>query len=277
MQYMVLNSSVLCQKFATQIMYPIPKYYVPQVLSEMHALNCNDLLFLCWSEETSTVIEVKNDEDLWNEMKDKLQLIYGNDHPRRPTRLCPDIKNLKQKIENFVVTHTRLIAEVKSVKASPCVHSDEPNRKYSPLYKHGASNSGLDENICSLETTLQELMEIIHFAKKSISEAHQLCRKLASEIFAFIISDVDRIKVDDTQQYYFPIAYGLKSYSLSVETVRKIMKHLLLCCKRKGIYIPITAFDGQWAKLVIRDENDEPLTKLKFQKDHFKKCFNMTK
>ena len=47
-----------------------------QVLSEMAALDVNVLLYVCWTEESSTVIEVKMDDDLWNTIREESVSIY---------------------------------------------------------------------------------------------------------------------------------------------------------------------------------------------------------
>jgi hypothetical protein len=45
--------------------YSIPHYYVTQLLSEMHAYQCKELLFTCWSLQSMTVFLVHFDQQLW--------------------------------------------------------------------------------------------------------------------------------------------------------------------------------------------------------------------
>lgn len=37
------------------VYYEIPRYYVPQLLSDMKGYNCRQLLFSCWSEQSSCI------------------------------------------------------------------------------------------------------------------------------------------------------------------------------------------------------------------------------
>ena len=62
--------------FTTTVHYKIPDRYIMQVLSEMAALDVNVLLYVCWTEESSTVIEVKMDDDLWNTIREESVSIY---------------------------------------------------------------------------------------------------------------------------------------------------------------------------------------------------------
>jgi hypothetical protein len=51
--------------YKPHVYYKIPKYYVPQILSEMAALGTTSLLFLCYSKDTTVVMEAYFDNDLW--------------------------------------------------------------------------------------------------------------------------------------------------------------------------------------------------------------------
>ena len=67
-------------------------------------------------------------------------------------------------------------------------------------------------------------------------KSHELSRKKAAEIFTLILSDSNREK----SQYgvdHFLIAYGMKGYSLKVETMRKMIEDVCNKCKEKGIDI----------------------------------------
>lgn len=52
-----------------------------------------------------------------------------------------------------------------------------------------------------------------------IEESSLVCRKKASEILAFIITDTDRLS-NPEYPHHLPIAYGLKGYSMSGSDLR---------------------------------------------------------
>lgn len=56
------------KKFTTDVPYQIPERYVPQLLSEMVVLDVTELLFLSWTEKSSTVVKVQFDDALWLKM-----------------------------------------------------------------------------------------------------------------------------------------------------------------------------------------------------------------
>ncbi|OWF42919.1 hypothetical protein KP79_PYT01989 [Mizuhopecten yessoensis] len=47
------------------IYHKVPTYYVPQILSEMYALNVESLFFLCYSQESTSAMHTHFDADLW--------------------------------------------------------------------------------------------------------------------------------------------------------------------------------------------------------------------
>lgn len=49
--------------FSPHVYYKIPKYYVVQILSEMQAYSCKELIFTCWSEVSLTVFHVTFNEE----------------------------------------------------------------------------------------------------------------------------------------------------------------------------------------------------------------------
>ena len=54
--------------FTTNQHYTIPQYYIPQLLAEMKALNCDKLYYVCYTPESTTVFEVLFDPLLWDDM-----------------------------------------------------------------------------------------------------------------------------------------------------------------------------------------------------------------
>ena len=56
------------KQFTTPVQYSLPLYYVPQVLSEMVALDVDNLVFVSFSIESTCVFSVKFDNLLWKKI-----------------------------------------------------------------------------------------------------------------------------------------------------------------------------------------------------------------
>ena len=246
--------------FTTPVFYKLPKYYVTQVLSEMYALKTNKLFFICYSEESITVQRVTFDEDLWNDIQQEVHYVYGNDRPLRPTKRSELSKRIQTKINEFVENNVEFLAEMTSLKASDCEHSN---------------TSGENEKFCSHKSehktgmlTVRETMECLHNCDKHIENAYKLTKAKACEFLGFMISNLDR-EYKTEQLHSIPIAYGLKGYSMSTDTLRSMIEDVLRHCKERGLYVPVVSFDGQWCRLSVRDHDGAPLTVLQLQKTIF--------
>ncbi|KAJ8301229.1 hypothetical protein KUTeg_020216 [Tegillarca granosa] len=71
--------------YKVPVFYIIPLYYVPQILSEMFALETDTLLFACYSRESTAITQAKFSQELWGIMEDEVQSLYGP-NASRPTR-----------------------------------------------------------------------------------------------------------------------------------------------------------------------------------------------
>ena len=67
------------KKYTPDVRYVIPKYYIPQLLSEMVALQATELLYLSYTEETPTVFKVTFDQISWDIMTNELHRAYGKE------------------------------------------------------------------------------------------------------------------------------------------------------------------------------------------------------
>jgi len=65
------------KRFTTQVHCTILHYYVIQLLSEMCPLQCNQLLYLCYTAESTTVFYVKFSYDLWKLILVEITRLYG--------------------------------------------------------------------------------------------------------------------------------------------------------------------------------------------------------
>ena len=87
--------------FITPVHYSLPSYYILQVLSEMVVLNTDSLLYLCYHEETSTVLKVTFSERLWSLVWEELVSVYGTEKPKRPARKSSKLIEIKAEMDIF--------------------------------------------------------------------------------------------------------------------------------------------------------------------------------
>ena len=121
--------------------------------------------------------------------------------------------------------------------------------------------------------------EIINHCKISINavrEAHELCRRKATEVLLFLLTDTDREYSKDKPSA-IPIAYALKGKSLRVSISRKMMNDVRDFLKEKGISVLVEAYDGQWSALVFHDQDDQPLTLFELQRKIWMQFATMSK
>ena len=109
-----------------------------------------------------------------------------------------------------------------------------------------------------------------------IREAHDLCRRKATEVLLFVLTDTDREYSKDKPNA-IPVAYALKGKSLKVSTCRQMMNDMCNTMKENGIDILVEAYDGQWSRLVFRDHNNKPLTLFEVQRDSWLQYSGMSK
>lgn len=89
------------KRYTTQIHYNLPNFYVLQVMLEMQALNCQELIFLSYTDASSCVFKVQFSEELWAHIVEELRFLYGGQTLQKQTRLRPEAKILKEKIKEF--------------------------------------------------------------------------------------------------------------------------------------------------------------------------------
>lgn len=255
--------------FTTQVFYSLPKYYVTQVLSEMYALKTDLLYVLCYSEESTTVLKVTFDADLWRDIQNEIQRVYGGQKPIRPPKKSETSKAIQLKIDTFVERNVEFIAEVSSVKAMDCELKSVEDHVFC------SHNSNIDRTNFD-DVTLQRIQEVLYNCDIYVESAYKLTKPKASEFLGFMISDLDR-EYKAEQLHSIPIAYGLKGYSMPTTTLRCMIEQVLSECKQRGLYVPVCSFDGQWCRLVVRDREENPLTVLQLQKDVYASVRKMSK
>lgn len=239
--------------------------YVPQLLAEMAAMRTEELIYLSWTEESSTAFRVTFDEELWNLITEEAVYLYSGNSPKRPTRKTDRSKIIKSRLTTFKEENTELLCEVKSIKATASnlskTHEQTPFVFPIPEIK---------------ETSELDINEIIAETKSVFKEAYDVCRKKATEVLVWLASDSDRVWNPEIP-HALPVSYAMKGYSLSTKVMRSMHSEVLQACHDKGITIDCSCFDGQWLRLAVRDEQDRPLTLLQLQKDTFEAAKKATR
>ncbi|CAG2234683.1 unnamed protein product [Mytilus edulis] len=72
--------------YNTPVYYKIPERYICQVMLEMRALGCKECLFVCWSEESSTVFRVRIKQRLIALILNETMDVYYGDNKTAPSR-----------------------------------------------------------------------------------------------------------------------------------------------------------------------------------------------
>ena len=171
---------------ATPVFYTLPKYYVTQVLSEIEVLNVEQLYFVCYSAESTTIQRVMFDTELWALIAEEIAKVYGRDTPKRPTRKSDSLKSLQERIDKFLDTNAHFILEVPSTKAVECLN-DHIFSATPDVYcrKHET----LVDNFPDIPDVLNTLQELLYNTDAIVDRSYQLTRNKASEFLGFMISD----------------------------------------------------------------------------------------
>jgi len=98
--------------------YSIPPYYFLQVQSEMKVLNTDKAWYVCYTDESTTLIEVIKDDAIWQMVRSQVDIQFDvPGTPKKLKTLPPVTKHLKENLARICAKSSTLLAEVPSVKA----------------------------------------------------------------------------------------------------------------------------------------------------------------
>ena len=246
--------------YRTSVWYEFPKWYVLQVLSEMKALNVSQLVFVCWTPETSTVFMVEFCDQTWTTVWELLVFLYGGavSDLKKPTRIPDTCKVLTRVLQEYSIRNIRYVGEVPSVQAKPKV------------IEKAMLNSPYLMPLDLQDTASKATGDILHTCTlsglKLVEEAYQLTRRKADELMVFMLADTDRQHSEESP-YALPVSYCLRSARLSTEAIRLAMMKVLTQCWQKDINVVCVSFEGQFLRLATRDCHDKPLSLFQLQRD----------
>lgn len=141
------------------------------------------------------------------------------------------VSRIKLKVNAYCESKVEFLAEVPSRKGVQCNHStsDHSGRIY-----HEIQSSTGKQNIASIG----KLQQLFIKAKECIHIYHTICVQKASEVLVFLVSNMDRIHIQDLP-HAFPIAIAFKGYSMTSETMRYMLKQVLHALFSKGLYVSV--------------------------------------
>lgn len=248
--------------FTTPVQYALPARYVAQVLSQMNCLNVEHLCFVSYLEESTAIHKAENDKNLWNDIF--VQILDAQQH-KNPKQMKPEVGLLRKKVESYRQERVEFVAELPSVKAVNCTHSQSVNSRRNNHEKPSESSDN-DKTILSCHKAVYAAVDLIR-------KCHKLAAQRATEVLVFMLCDLDRIYKPELP-HAFPVGYGLKGYSMKTEAMRLMLKDVFKCLFQYGLYTPVVSYDGQWAKLAYQDEHGTPLTVIELQKQVYSKVMS---
>ena len=240
--------------------YKIPVYYTTQLLCHMKAKEVKCTWYASYSKQSLVLLQLDMDEEVWDETYKILCQMYDKEVIEKPKNKVKHKEDLKPILQNYLDANTKVLVEVRSMEMDDNTSNREKGE--GPYYVPAVPNV----RKVSKSSIASKLKSICHTTCDLVKEAYELQRRKATKILAFVISDTDRIH-DGEHPNQIPIAYALKGYSLSTDTLRKMADIIRNKCKDHGIDVLCEATDGQWAKNCVRMKDDLPLTKLQYQKD----------
>ena len=115
------------KSFTTPVHYEVPSYYIPQVLSEMKALNVMKTLYISYTTESTTVFMIKHSEELWNSVWEEAKQILAGES-KAPMKTSATVKVLREAISKFIIgNNIEFLGEFPSTLATYCSHPKPTN------------------------------------------------------------------------------------------------------------------------------------------------------
>ena len=256
--------TVLSRPFCSPVLYTIPPYYIPQLLSHMHAAQVAECVFLCWTEESSTVFLVKFDETLWLNMYDKLMALYG-EAPVKPKGKPDGIECTASLVKQFCLNNCTLLGEFPSVKAIPCSHPEAVISNLEDIQTE-AFTSHVDLQHAQPSQSLLDIERHLNAALAVFTKANKITKPKASDLLVHMLCDLDRCKTSSNSVMAFPVNVALAPKSASIRSYRSLDKSVTEQVQAHGLRVLSKGYDGQFYNMAVIDGEGSNLTLLQEQK-----------
>ena len=168
-----------------------------KVKNTLKALNCS------YNKESTTFILLDFSPTLWYEVWCLIEELCGGIHPQKSKSNAKFKEMLKHKLMEYIQENSNLVAELPSCVA---VHREMEHVTHNVPYFIPPEPSF---TLTSSQSIANEIKVICANSIQMLQEGFQLLHNKASEILAFIITDLDK-KFSATIPTYMPAAYGLK-------------------------------------------------------------------
>ena len=86
-----------------------------QELAEIATHKVNNCLYVYYPSESTTVIKVCFDNNLWERILNLAEKLYSPEKINVPTRLDPETKKLREDLKVFAETYSYFLCEVPSL------------------------------------------------------------------------------------------------------------------------------------------------------------------
>lgn len=225
----------------------------------MVVLETDVLIFVSYSNESTTFHKVHFDEVLWERILGEATELYDKHGIVKPTRSRPQLKSLKELLSSFVKTNVEFLCEVPSLHMIDSMLSVR-------LTPSSPFNKACPVDRAERECSQDDIISTASHTKTVLETGYHLSRRKATEVMVWVLTNKDRNSSLEIP-CSLPIAYGLKDYRLSAKEMRDATDYVLEKCHEKGIHVVGFYTDGQWISLMHRDNNGNLLTLVQLQKD----------
>ena len=203
------------------------------------------------------------EQSVWKKLYRHLRDHYDQMPARIPDKLGELKHELNALLDTYIQQKASVICELPRLRGveQMTIEPQQFSAYVKPAFVSKSSTSIL----------LEDDFEIISYdVCRLIEEGFNHLRVEASEILAFVATNPHRITVQGIPPH-LPIAYGLRGHSMTTTVMRSMLCDIMKKLDEGNISVLCEVYDGQFHKLITRDANGEPLTRLQFQLDYFKK------
>ena len=184
--------------------------------------------YVCYTEESTVLSKVQFNKSVWLQLWEYIKELYDKPNSKKPFRRDPKSDILKDTLQNYIQSNSRLIAGVPSITGEEGLFAGyditSPYRISLPIVRSTFNKLDVVNCISSMTDGANTIPE----------EAYELNRSPATEILAFILTDTNRSKKKDTIPHV-PIAYALKGPSLPKSVSHQMIEQVRDKCKEKGV------------------------------------------
>ena len=113
-------------------------------------------------------------------------------------------------------------------------------------------------------------------AELLLKKIHDVLRLQATELLVFIISDKDRLQ-DSLAPNSMPLAYALKGRYMSNSELRVLINKVRNTLHERKIKVLCEIYDGQWQYMVMHNQDDNPLNRLRVSSGNWSRISKLSK